>query len=242
MVKKQNKKSALLIIGNEILSGRTKDSNTQYIAEKMSEIGVPLSEVRVVPDIEQRVIEALNALRQNYDYVFTTGGIGPTHDDITSECIAKAFGVEYGFHPEAYKILEDYYGEGEFTDPRKKMAKMPVVAKLIPNPVSGAPGFYVENVFTMAGVPRIMQSMLDYIVTLLEHGDAVRSLNISVQQPESKIAQALGEIQSRVPEVDIGSYPAYRDGVHQTNIVMRSTDEALLQSVYDEVETLVKGL
>ena len=234
--------AGVIIIGDEILSGRTKDTNANFIAKQLIKIGVKLSKIIVIPDEREVIIKTVMEFHKKFTYVFTTGGIGPTHDDITSECIAKAFEVEYGFHPEAYKILEDYYGEGEFTDPRKKMAKMPVVAKLIPNPVSGAPGFYVENVFTMAGVPRIMQSMLDYIVTLLEHGDAVRSLNISVQQPESKIAQALGEIQSRVPEVDIGSYPAYRDGVHQTNIVMRSTDEALLQSVYDEVETLVKGL
>lgn len=242
MEKNNNKNSALLIVGNEILSGRTKDANAQYIGEKMSERGVPLREVRVVPDIEAKIIEALNALRGEYDYVFTTGGIGPTHDDITAESVAKAFDRPYGLNKEAYAVLEDYYGKEELTDARAKMAMMPEGVSLIPNPVSGAPGFIIDNVHVMAGVPRIMQAMLDHICGLIAHGKPVLSKTITVQKPESVIAQALGEIQKNHREIDIGSYPGYRDGQLWTSIVLRCVDEQALNAAASAVESMVAEL
>jgi molybdenum cofactor synthesis domain-containing protein len=222
--------AAVLVIGNEILSGRTQDTNIRHIGEKMAQHGVPLAEVRIVPDSEPRIIEALDALRGGYDYVFTTGGIGPTHDDITAECVAKAFGVLYGTHAEAYKILEQYYGPENFTPARQKMAMMPLSAALIPNPVSGAPGFVVENVYVMAGVPRIMQAMFDHVLGLITPGDPILSNTIATQIPESVLAEALGGIQTRYPAIDIGSYPHFRDGIPATNLVLRGRDVESLKA------------
>lgn len=218
-------RSALVIIGNEILSGRTIDKNANYIAEQMTRHGVPLSEVRVVADIEEKIIEAVNALRAEYDYVFTTGGIGPTHDDITASSVAKAVGKSFGRHEEAYQALLDYYGPDELTEARATMADMPEGAALIPNPVSGAPGFQTENVFVMAGVPRIMQAMLSHVVTQIAPGDPILSNTVSCNLQESIVAQGLGEIQEQFESVDIGSYPSFRGGVLSVSVVIKGTDE-----------------
>lgn len=226
---KNKPKTALLIIGNEILSGRTADANTRYIGEKMSLHGVPLSEVRVVPDERGRIIDALNALREIYDFVFTTGGLGPTHDDITASCVAEAFGDEYGLHEEACRILEAHYGKEEFTDSRKKMAMMPLSASLIPNPVSGAPGFVMGNVFVMAGIPRIMQAMFDHVLSVIAPGDPVLSNTIGCNLPESMIAEDLARVQEAHPDVDIGSYPHFRTGSAGVNIVLRSPNTDALK-------------
>jgi len=234
-------KSALIIVGNEILSGRTQDKNIQHIGEKMALHGVPLAEVRVVPDIEDRIVEAVNTLRPLYEFVFTTGGLGPTHDDITAACIAKAFGVELEQNKEAYKELEKHYGTDELTTARLKMAQMPVGAQLIDNPVSGAPGFFMENVYTMAGIPRIMQAMLDDVLNKIEDGDPVISKSMIFDMPESVIAERLGSIQHKFPDVEIGSYPNFRNGKLWTCIVMRATDETRLDEVFADVEALMVG-
>ncbi len=232
-------KSSLVIIGNEILSGRTQDKNTAWIGEKMAAHGVPLAEVRVVPDIEDKVIEAVNAFRQEYDYVFTTGGIGPTHDDITSSCVAKAFDLPFGRHEEAYQVLLEYYGPEELTDARATMADMPEGASLIPNPVSGAPGFRVENVFVMAGVPRIMQAMLENVVADIRPGETIKSNTISCNLQESIMAEGLGEVQKQYDNVDIGSYPSFRGGILNVSVVLRSVDEAVLKTATQDVLDLV---
>ncbi len=240
MGKKQNSRSGLVIIGNEILSGRTNDANIQYIGTQMAEHGVPLSEVAIVPDVEDKIVAAVNILRAEYDHVFTTGGIGPTHDDITSACIAKAFGVEHTRHEQAHAVLEAYYGKEELTPARAKMAVMPVGAKLIPNPVSGAPGFYIDNVYVMAGIPNIMQAMLDHVVKVIERGLPILSKNVRSNMPESVIAQELGEVQRQHPHVDIGSYPGFKDGKFWTNIVLRSTDERAMNEAAAIVEMLIR--
>lgn len=233
-------KSSLVVIGNEILSGRTQDKNTAWIGQKMAEHGVPLAEMRVVPDVEEKIVEAVNTMRAEYDYVFTTGGIGPTHDDITALCIAKAFGQEFGRHDEAYKVLLDYYGAEQLTEARATMANMPLGASLIPNPVSGAPGFRVENVFVMAGVPSIMQAMLEFVVTQISGGEPVLSNTISCNLQESLIAEALGKVQSRYEQVDIGSYPSFRDGVLAVSVVLRSTQEDVLKAATQDVLALIE--
>lgn len=231
--------AAVLVIGNEILSGRTQDTNIRHIGEKMAQHGIPLAEVRIVPDIEARIVAALNDLRGAHDFVFTTGGIGPTHDDITAECVAKAFGETYGTHAEAYRILEQHYGAENFTPPRQKMAMMPLSATLIPNPVSGAPGFIVENVYVMAGVPRIMQAMFDHVLSLITPGDPILSNTIGTALPESLMAEGLAQVQQRYPSVDIGSYPHFRDGTPATNFVLRGRDVGSLRSATRDVLALV---
>jgi molybdenum cofactor synthesis domain-containing protein len=231
--------AAVLVIGNEILSGRTQDMNIRYIGEKMAQHGIPLAEVRIVPDIEGKIMAALNDLRVAHDFVFTTGGIGPTHDDITAESVAKAFGLPYGTHSEAYCILEQHYGAENFTPPRQKMAMMPPSASLIPNPVSGAPGFIVENVYVMAGVPRIMQAMFDHVLGLIAPGDPILSNTIGTALAESLMAEGLGQIQKHYPQVDIGSYPHFRDGTPATNVVLRGRDVEPLKAATRAVLDLV---
>lgn len=215
--------SSLLIIGNEILSGRTMDRNANYIAQQMTKHGVPLSEVRVVPDIEEKIIEAVNALRAEYDYVFTTGGIGPTHDDITAASLSKAVDAKFGRHEGAYQALLEYYGPEELTDVRARMADMPEGAELISNPVSGAPGFKIENVFVMAGVPKIMEAMLDHVIAQIAPGDPILSNTVSCTLQESVMAEALGCIQDRFNSVDVGSYPAFKDGKLTVGVVVKGT-------------------
>lgn len=234
--------AALVIIGNEILSGRTQDTNLNWIATKMSDQGIKLIEVRVVPDEEDAIIFAINELRPKVGYVFTTGGIGPTHDDITSETIAKAFGAEFGINADARKILLDYYkSESELTPARLRMAHMPVGATLIDNPVSGAPGFQMENVYVMAGVPRIMQGMLDSILPTLSSGKPYLSNTISCELAESKIAETLGNIQKQYESVDIGSYPHFRSGSVGLALVLRSTDNDNLHAATQDVVDMVRS-
>lgn len=234
--------AAMIVIGNEILSGRTQDKNINYLALKLNESGVQLREVRIIPDVENTIIGCVNEVRAAYDYVFTSGGIGPTHDDITAESISKAFGVPWALDDRAYQILLEYYGEEKFTDARKKMAMIPKGAGLVPNPVSSAPGFVIDNVYVLAGVPAVFQAMVDYIALDLQGGDVVQSRTVSSPHPESVMADQLGEIQLRFPDVDIGSYPHFRTGSWAVNIVLRGTDEALLGKAHAEVAEMVRGL
>lgn len=233
----QNKRAALIIIGNEILSGRTQDKNTQHIAQACNEKGVVLAEVRVIPDVERTIIETVNALRDAYDYVFTTGGIGPTHDDITAASVASAFEVGFGRHEGAYQILLGYYGPDELNEARASMADMPIADDfdLVPNPVSAAPGFRIENVFVMAGVPKIMQSMFVHVLDQLEGGAVMQSRTIMVEAPESRVARVLREVQDAYPDVDIGSYPQFKEKGWGVSVVLRGVDDAQLSTVEGEL-------
>ncbi|WP_448204180.1 competence/damage-inducible protein A [Azospirillum sp. sgz302134] len=237
-----NPTAALLIIGNEILSGRTKDANLPHIAEKLGEIGVRLREVRVVPDVEEEIIAALDALRGRYGYVFTTGGIGPTHDDITSACIAKAFGVALERNPEAVARLERHYEPGQLNEARLRMANIPAGATLIDNPISQAPGFQIGNVFVMAGVPRIMQAMLDTILPRLQGGPALHARTVACELAEGRIAEDLGALQDRYPDLEIGSYPYFRNGFFGVSLVLRGTDETRVEAATEELAGIVRRL
>ena len=234
--------AALVIIGNEILSGRTQDTNINWIAAKLSDQGIKLVEVRVVPDIEESIIDAVNDLRHKVGYLFTTGGIGPTHDDITAATIAKAVGVEFALNAEAREILLGYYkSEAELTPARLRMAHIPVGATLIDNPVSGAPGFNIENIYVMAGVPRIMQGMLDSILPSLVSGLPYVSNTVSCDLPESRVAETLGNIQKQYESVDIGSYPHFRSGAMGLALVLRSTDNDNLHAATRDVVDMVRS-
>ena len=233
-------KAALIIIGNEILSGRTQDKNLSYLANWLNEIGIQLSEVRVIRDEEKVIIDTVNHLRSEYDYVFTTGGIGPTHDDITSLSIARAFGVELEINDKALTILKEYYKDGELTEARMKMTMIPVGAELVDNPVSKAPGFKMDNVFVMAGIPSIMQGMLEGARMFLKGGDVVKSMSIDVFTPESNVAQALTDLQKKYNDVEIGSYPFSKDNRFGTTLVMRSSNEKRLQQCDEELKELMK--
>ena len=218
--------AAILIIGNEILSGRTQDTNTSTLATWLNSIGVKVKEVRVIPDIEKTIVDTLNVLRKKNDYVFTTGGIGPTHDDITAESVSKAFGLKYEIHKEGYKILESYYKPGEFNEGRQKMIWMPENAELILNPTSGAPGFSVENVFCLPGVPSIMKSMLGGITNKIVGGEPILSKTISLKTVESEIANSLTKVQDNNKDVEIGSYPFFHAGKLGVSIVLRSENQS----------------
>ena len=235
-------KAALIIIGNEILSGRTKDKNLAYLAEWLNEIGIQLYEVRVIRDDEKEIIDCVNLLRKKYDYVFTTGGIGPTHDDITTESIAKAFNVELETNPEALKILQSYYKEGELNEARLKMTLLPKGAELVENPVTKAPGFKMENVFVMAGIPSIMQGMLEGAKAFLKIGNKMTSKSIDVFMPESYVAEELSKMQDNYPEVEIGSYPFNKEGRFGTSLVMRSANLDILERCASDVAEMVKKL
>lgn len=233
--------AAILIIGNEILSGRTQDANTSWIATKIADRGIELYEVRVVPDIEERIIRAVHELRMLVDYVFTTGGIGPTHDDITSATMAKAFNRDLERNSEAYDMLLRYYkSQDSLTPARLRMAEIPKGARLIPNSISGAPGFQIENVYVMAGVPGIMKCMLDYILPELHSGAPIMCNSVTFDLPESVIAQELGELQNIYPEVSIGSYPFLRAGEVGVSIVLRSTQNAPLHRASLDVIALIE--
>ncbi|HEV2551882.1 MAG TPA: molybdopterin-binding protein [Stellaceae bacterium] len=234
--------AAVLIIGNEILSGRTQDQNLAYLATGLNSVGVTLREARVIPDIAEVIIAVVNELRANYDYLFTTGGIGPTHDDITSECVAQAFGVPWTLHPEAHKIFLSHYKPGELNEARLRMAHTPEGATLIVNAVSRAPGFRMGNVFVMAGIPRVMQAMFDAVKHDLKGGRPMLARTVSCHLPEGIIAKGLGEIQNRYPDLDIGSYPFYRRGEFGTSLVLRGRDGARLAAGTEEVTALVKDL
>ena len=225
MNKKAKVKASILIIGNEILSGRTQDTNTSTLATWLNSIGVSVGEVRVIPDDEKTIVETLNFLRSSYDYVFTTGGIGPTHDDITAQSVSKAFGIKYEAHKEAFKILEAYYEQGKFNKGRQKMAWMPENANLILNPTSGAPGFNVQNVFCLPGVPSILKSMLGSLTNRIVGGEPIKSLTISLKTVESEIANSLTKVQNDNQDVEIGSYPFFHAGKLGVSIVIRSEDQ-----------------
>ena len=218
--------AALLVIGDEILSGRTKDKNIGYIAEHCTRIGIQLREVRVVADEEADVVAAVNAMRNRYTYVFTTGGIGPTHDDITADCMAKAFGVGIDVDPRALALLQPYYEKRgiELTPGRLRMARIPAGAELIENSISIAPGFMIGNVITMAGVPNIMQVMLDAVTTRLKTGKKMLTASIDLGFPEGAIAEMFGAHQKEYPDVPMGSYPTLRDHKPCTQLVLRSTN------------------
>ena len=218
--------AALVVIGDEILSGRTQDKNVAQVATWLNGQGIRLAEVRVVPDDIARIGEAVNALRSRHDYLFTTGGIGPTHDDITVDAIAAAFGVPVIVHPEARKILEDYYRDRELplTEARLRMARTPDGAELIANPYSGAPGIKLDNVYIMAGVPSITASMLEGLSGKLEGGRPMVSVTVGARAAESEVADLLRETEEAHPGVAIGSYPFFRDGRYGANFVIRSED------------------
>jgi molybdenum cofactor synthesis domain-containing protein len=234
--------AGLLIIGNEILSGRTQDANMAFLGHRLNEIGVRLLEVRVVPDIEADIVTAVNALRDRFDYVFTTGGIGPTHDDITAASIAKAFGVPLIQNPEARARLEGNYRPGELNEARLRMANTPEGASLVDNPVSTAPGFLMGNVFVMAGIPVIMQAMFESVVHRLVGGKPLLSRTLTVALPEGKIAAGFGALQDTYPDVEMGSYPFSRDGRFATRLVLRSSDEDRLAAAAAELDALITGL
>lgn len=231
--------AALLIIGNEILSGRTQDANLNYLAKTLGQIGVRLVECRVVTDTESAIIEAAKALSGQYDYVFTSGGIGPTHDDITTAAIAKAFGKKLTRHPEAEVRLRKHYKPEDINEARLKMADVPEGAVLIDNPVSSAPGFILNNVYVMAGVPRIMQAMLDGVKSQLKGGAVTLSRTISATVTEGYIAAELGVIQAAHANVEIGSYPFIRDGKLGVSLVSRSTDLNALEEVMQKLRALI---
>ena len=235
MEKKIQVNAAIIIIGNEILSGRTHDTNTSTIALWLNSIGVKVQEVRLIPDIQEIIINTVNLLRKDNEYVFTTGGIGPTHDDITAESISKAFSLNYEIHKEAYKILEAYYKPGEFNEGRQKMVWMPKGAKLILNPTSGAPGFSVDNVFCLPGVPSILKSMLGGLKNEIVGGEPILSHTISLRTVESEIANSLTAVQDNNKDVEIGSYPFFQAGKLGVSIVIRSEDKSKIDICSNQI-------
>ena len=240
MTKNIKVNAAILIIGNEILSGRTQDTNTSTLATWLNLLGVKVNEVRVVPDTEKKIVDTLNILRKENDYVFTTGGIGPTHDDITAQSVSKAFGLKYQIHKEAFKILESYYKPGEFNEGRQKMVWMPENANLILNPTSGAPGFSVENVFCLPGVPSILKSMLGSLKTKIVGGEPIISHTISLRTVESEIANSLSQVQDNNKDVEIGSYPFFHAGNLGVSIVLRSEDQTKIDTCNSQILEFIK--
>jgi molybdenum cofactor synthesis domain-containing protein len=237
--------AAILVIGDEILSGRTKDKNIGYIAEYLTTIGIDVREVRVVPDVEVEIVTALNALRSRYSYVFTTGGIGPTHDDITAACVAKAFGVPLDLNEAARAIIAERAAASgnELNEARLRMAMIPRGATLVANKVSGAPGFRIGNVITMAGVPAIMQAMLDEVAPTLDTGTKMLSETIRADAKEGDVGTELGKIASANPGVSIGSYPFFDDKLGpNTNIVVRARDAGKLAEVRGQVEAMLRAV
>jgi len=235
--------AAILVIGDEILSGRTKDKNIGYIAEYLTNIGIDLAEVRVVPDVEEEIVAALNALRHRYTYVFTTGGIGPTHDDITADSVAKAFGVGIGHDPRAVAVMKERFDAlgTEMNEARMRMARVPHGAELVQNKISAAPGFWIGNVITMAGVPAIMQAMLDEVAPKLKTGAQMLSESIRADLREGDIGTELGEVAKQHPGTSIGSYPFFDDTKGpNTNIVIRARDAAQLAATRAAVEDMLR--
>jgi molybdenum cofactor synthesis domain-containing protein len=236
--------TAMIVIGDEILSGRTKDKNIGHLADVMTAIGIDLKEVRIVSDDEDQIVSAVNELRERYTYIFTTGGIGPTHDDITADSISKAFGVACEYDARAFEMLEAHYAKRglEFTEARKRMARMPVGAEHIDNPVSLAPGFRIGNVHVMAGVPAIFQAMLDNVVPTLRTGTKLLSATVHCPFGEGIIGGPLAEIQKAFPDTIIGSYPKYLDGAFWTELVVRARSKDILDAAAAEVQKMVDGL
>jgi len=240
MSKNTKVNAAILIIGNEILSGRTQDTNTSTLATWLNTLGVNVNEVRIIPDVEKTITDTLNLLRKENNYVFTTGGIGPTHDDITAASVAKAFGLKYEIHKEAFKILETYYKPGEFNEGRQKMVWMPENAELILNPTSGAPGFSVKNVFCLPGVPSILKSMLGGLKNKIVGGDPILSLTISLRTVESEIASSLTRVQDDNKDVEIGSYPFFHAGKLGVSIVIRSENQSKIDDCKSQIQKFIK--
>lgn len=245
MTEPTNPAACILIIGNEVLSGRTQDVNIKFLATKLGELGIPVREVRVIPDIESTIVGTVNEARARFDYVFTTGGIGPTHDDITSECIAKAFGVAWVPHPVAWERMAAHYTRqgSDFNPARQRMATMPEGAELIDNPISIAPGFRMANVFVMAGVPRVMQAMFETVAPLLKGGPPVMSRAVHTERvAEGTLAEGLGQIQKSYPDLDIGSYPYYRATGSGVAIVAKGMDGDRAERAIAEVSDLLRSL
>ena len=234
--------AAVLVIGDEILSGRTKDKNIGYIAEYMTNLGIDLREVRIVPDVMEEIVEALNALRHRYTYVFTTGGIGPTHDDITADAVAQAFGVELDEDQRIIEAMLTRMKPEDLNESRRRMARVPRGGDLVPNPVSKVPGFRIGNVITMAGVPSIMQAMLDGVAPSLRTGVPLTMTSIEAELPEGAYAAGLGEIAKARPELSIGSYPSFLDGKFKNQIVVRGRDPQSVAAGVEAVEALLVEL
>ncbi|MDB4222495.1 molybdopterin-binding protein [Granulosicoccus sp.] len=241
-----NPTAAVLLIGNELLSGRTQDTNLAYIAKRMVERGIRVKEARVISDTPEVIVSSVNEMRQRYTYVFTTGGIGPTHDDITADCVAEAFGVLLPINAEAKATLLAYFAERDIkvNEDRLRMARIPEGASLVENAVSAAPGFQLENVFVFAGVPRIMQAMLDSVLDRLDEGQVLHSITVLCQLGEGTIASALRALQLQYPDVDIGSYPGKmnEDPSHRLSLVARGTDESQLLQIKIELEKIIVDL
>jgi len=236
------KTACVLIIGNEVLSGRTRDSNLSFLGTELNTIGIQVTEARIIPDVEHTIVETLNYARQHFDYVFTTGGIGPTHDDITAACVAKAFGMPLIRNPDAVAMLETHYKAEDLNEARLSMANTPQNAILIENPVSKAPGFQVENVFVLAGVPRIAQAMFDNLKSRLEGAETVLSKTVSTDLGEGIVAQPLGDVQARFPDVEIGSYPYFKDGQAGVSLVVRGRDEEEINLCLDSLKEMIETL
>jgi molybdenum cofactor synthesis domain-containing protein len=234
--------AAVLVIGDEILSGRTQDSNTHYIARQLAALGIDLKEARVVGDAEAEIVAALNALRARYDFVFTTGGIGPTHDDITADAVAKAFGVSIGYHSEAYALLEARYGKEKFNQARRRMARVPHGGTLVKNSVSAAPGFRIGNVFVLAGVPAVMRAMMEEIAPTLPRGAPVVSITVSARAAEGDIAAGLEQVQKNFPAVAIGSYPFHDAQGFGAQLVARGRDADAVEQAAQAIEAVLMQL
>ncbi len=246
----ENPTACVLIIGNEVLSGRTQDVNLNFLAKKLSSRGILLREARVIPDIPDVIISAVNECRAKFSYVFTTGGIGPTHDDITSECVAAAFGVLWVVHPEARERLLAYYrahhaqGEAALNDARLRMATVPEGATLIDNPLTTAPGFRMENVFVMAGIPKVMQAMVDTFIDTLAHGNPVVMKGLTCEVAEGDLAASLKDVQKHFPNVDIGSYPMLKTETSRyvTQLICKGTNEAIVDAALAEIEAFLTAM
>jgi len=233
--------AAVLIIGNEILSGRTQDANLAYLAKTLNEYGIQIREARVVPDVQGDIVDALNALRVRYDYVFTTGGIGPTHDDITADCVAAAFGVELVVSEPIAELIRRRPAAPEVMEARLRMARIPRGGGLIENPL-GPPGFFIGNVYVLAGIPRVMQQMVESLRGELRGGVPVRSRSVTAYLTEGQIARRLGLIQDAFADIDLGSYPFHRDDRYGTTLVMRGTDESGLDAMLEQVRQMIVEL
>jgi len=240
--KKKRIFAAILIIGDEILSGRTQDSNTSFLAKWLNERGIQLKEVRIISDDLNTIVSSINLLRKKYNYLFTTGGIGPTHDDITALAISKAFKKKYEYNKEAYQILEEHYKNSYFNEARKKMAKMPKGARLIYNPSSLAPGFYVKNVFVLPGVPTILQSMMPFMEQLIIGGEKMHSVTVQAHLPESKIGKDLGKLQKKFKDLSLGSYPFFQSGKVGVAIVIRGYSEKRIKDCKIILEKILKKI
>jgi molybdenum cofactor synthesis domain-containing protein len=234
--------AALIVIGDEILSGRTHDKNLPYLGRRLNELGVRLSEAHVVGDRKDAIVAAVNEMRARHQYVFTTGGIGPTHDDITAECIAEAVGRKLVEHPEARAILDARYGPQGLTAARLRMARTPEGASLIENPVSKVPGFRIGNVYVLAGIPEVMQAMFESLAHEIVGGAPLKTATIVVELPEGELAGPLGELQARFPDVEIGSYPFFGQHRYGASLILRATDAARLKAARDELLPLIREL